>query len=966
MEETGERMIPEYHNQRTFYVEHMARYFFACQFVKDKTVLDIACGSGYGTKLLADAGAQTVIGVDNACEAVDYAKKWYNADTIQFILGDALQIPIADHSIDVIVSFETIEHVTAPETFLQECKRVLTPDGLLIASTPNKGTYPSGNQFHVKEFTFREYNDLLKPYFRNTKIVFQNNWFASALLESAPAMNARVAKEQDNMFIANIDPSTAHASLYLVNISCDGPLPSEMRLGSILSVDHEGQGLQKRFETASVALQNRDALVREMYNSESWKIGHRIITTLKRIKSMFWKEHSSVRGKATHGMGDHTSDQQGAYREFLVEQWNGGAMVFPASSNTPDVSIIMPAYNNAQYTMNCLQSIIKYTNSVSYEVIVVNDCSEDKTAVLLRNVKNLKILSNKSNLGFVESCNAGARVSRGKYLFFLNNDTIVTQHWLEPLLGVIEGSDTVGAVGSKLVYPSGMLQEAGGIIWSDATGLNYGRNDNPDKPEYNFVREVDYCSGAALLVKKDLFEKIGGFDEQFTPGYYEDTDLCFSIRKIGYTVIYQPTSTIIHFEGMANGTDVRYGKKRYQEIHRGKFYTKWKDVLVKEQYAPGNADVLWLARTRNEKNGKHILIIDRYVPEFDVDAGSLRMFHTMKLLKEIGHTVTFIGDDLGSPKPYTGVVQQCGVEVISAPFIQSVEEYLATNGTVFDIVLLSRSHIAREHIAAVERYCHKAKIVFNMEDLEYLREMRRAAIENDDTLVEQAQQLKKAELAVAQKCDIVFVISAVEKEYLLKERPHLNVEVVPSIHEPRPTQRPFSERQGIMFLGGFDHLPNVDAVQYFVKTILPLVRNVIPDSMFFIIGSHPTKAIQKFDSRENIVTGWVEDLTPYFDQCRVLVAPLRYGAGVKGKILESMAHGLPIVTTSIGAEGIALEDGHNAMIADAPEEFAAKIVTLYTDEQVWSTCSRNGLQSINDRHSYTVVRARLNEVLRSI
>ena len=200
------------------------------------------------------------------------------------------------------------------------------------------------------------------------------------------------------------------------------------------------------------------------------------------------------------------------------------------------ISIVIPAYNEEKRLEDTLKKIISFMENQDYEIIVVDDCSTDETHRMLEDMKNIKIVRNEKNLGFVESCNIGAKASTGKYLFFLNNDAIVTQNWLEPLIETIE-REKVGAVGAKLVYPDGKLQEAGGIIWNDASGWNYGRYDDPDKPEYNFVREVDYCSGAALFVRRDLFENLDGFDRRFKPGYYEDVDLCFSIRKLGYKVL---------------------------------------------------------------------------------------------------------------------------------------------------------------------------------------------------------------------------------------------------------------------------------------------------------------------------------------------------------------------------------------------------------------------------------------------
>ncbi len=637
-------------------------------------------------------------------------------------------------------------------------------------------------------------------------------------------------------------------------------------------------------------------------------------------------------------------------------------LVFPVPSQKPEVSIVIPAYNSWKYTLNCLKSICENTDG-NYEVVVIDDASTDATAEVLSKVKNLHLVTNKQNAGFIESCNRGAKASKGNHILFLNNDTMVTKDWLPPLLKVIKRED-VGAVGSKLVYPGGTLQEAGGIIWNDGSGWNYGRGDDPDKPEYNYVREVDYCSGASLTVKRELFEKIGGFDERFKPGYYEDADLCFAIRNLGYRVTYQPMSVIAHFEGVSCGTDTSSGIKKYQEINRPKFVGKWSPVLQKHHYPPA-AENAFLARDRVP--GKRILVIDNYVPTYDKDAGSFDMFSMLKILVELGNKVTFIGDNLLRLEPYTEELQQKGIEVIYAPYVVSVEDYIKKCGRLFDVVILSRAYIAMKYLDRVKRDCIRAKVVYDTVDLNFLRESRRASIENNEKLLKQAEEWKTTELHLARNSDITFVVSPVEKGILLKEDPSLNVEVIiRSVHSVKSPQKQFSERKDILFIGGFAHLPNVDAVVYFVKEIFPLIKQRMPDVRFYIVGSNPPKEVLALQSDAVVVTGYIKDLAPYFENCKVFVAPLRYGAGVKGKILLSMSYGVPVVTTSVGSEGIRLVDEQNVLVADDPQEFVQRVILLYNEEELWSKLSRNSLEHIRRCFSYEMAKEQFNNLIKNL
>lgn len=250
---------------------------------------------------------------------------------------------------------------------------------------------------------------------------------------------------------------------------------------------------------------------------------------------------------------------------------------------SPTASIIVAVFNNIEYTKRCLEAIIENTPEELYEVVIVDNASTDGTKDFLNLlVGDVKVIANETNLGFTEACNQGAQAAIGKYLVFLNNDTQPQSGWLENMIALAERDPTVGAVGAKLVYPDGTLQEAGGIIFSDGNGWNYGRGMRPSDPRFNFVREVDYCSGAALLVRSDLWKSVGGFDLRYAPAYYEDTDLCFAIRRAGYRVLYQPAAVVIHYEGATAGTNLSVGTKKYQAINRTKFVGKWSEELAKQ------------------------------------------------------------------------------------------------------------------------------------------------------------------------------------------------------------------------------------------------------------------------------------------------------------------------------------------------------------------------------------------------
>lgn len=277
----------------------------------------------------------------------------------------------------------------------------------------------------------------------------------------------------------------------------------------------------------------------------------------------------------------------------LEAEWKEGVV---GEGALPGASIVIPVYNKVEYTEKCLaQLFATLPHNFRGEIIVVDDASSDATPEALarwaRKDDRITVLRNERNQGFIHSCNRGAEAARGEVLVFLNNDTLPQPGWLPPLLRVFRERPDAGAVGGKLLYPDGTLQEAGGIIFSDASGCNFGRKDkSPHSPLYSFLREVDYCSGALLATPRALFLSLGGFDTRYAPAYYEDTDYCFSLREAGRKVYYQPESVIIHFEGVSSGTDIRNGVKSHQATNRGKFMEKWRHVLERHPAPPSRYD----------------------------------------------------------------------------------------------------------------------------------------------------------------------------------------------------------------------------------------------------------------------------------------------------------------------------------------------------------------------------------------
>ena len=601
-----------------------------------------------------------------------------------------------------------------------------------------------------------------------------------------------------------------------------------------------------------------------------------------------------------------------------------------------ETSIVIPVFNKADFTFQCLRSLVNELDFSRTEVIVVNNASTDSTNDLLTRFTHLiRVINNVENKGFVEASNQGAAIARGKYLLFLNNDTIVLPHWLDELVETLDKDASIGAAGSMFLYPDGHIQEAGAIVWRDGHAHHYGWGNFPDDRRFNFARDVDYCSAASLLIRKDLFDQLGGFDELFAPAYYEDIDLCFGVRSLGKRVVYQPASRIIHFEGATAGRDVRVGAKQFQELNREKFLNKWRAVLEGDHFDRNLKNV---RRAANRKRGPSIVIFDDRVPTPDKDAGSARMFQILKSLTRTGPTV-FVS--LKPLSEYERLLWKEGVETANA-----VDSVRLLKERQFQVAIVSRPEIAEALVPWIRRAGRNIKIIFDMVDAYFVRLHREALVSGDEGLELEARRFEKLELRLAATSDHVWCNSSEDKQSMLERLPRKSITVVPTIHSLHDRGANFDARSGLLFVGNFNHRPNTDAVHYFMREIRPLIIQQLPAINLYVVGANAPPDILAYESESVHILGYVPDIDPLFQESRVCIAPIRFGAGVKGKIGEALSYGLPVVTTSIGAEGFGLTSGEDVLISDEAEQFANDVIRVYQNETLWKRLADNGYRRV--------------------
>jgi GT2 family glycosyltransferase len=652
-----------------------------------------------------------------------------------------------------------------------------------------------------------------------------------------------------------------------------------------------------------------------------------------------------------------------ALRPLFARQTIG----FPVPDQ-PDVSVILVMFNQVDLTLNTLDSL-RRCHPGPIELILVDSGSSDESRHIERYVTGAKIVRFSHNAGYIESCNAALAHVTAPVTVFMNNDILLERGAVTAAIARLNAVPANGAVGGKIIRTNGKLQEAGCIIWRDGSTTGYLRDADPNLPEANFVREVDFCSGVFLAVRSDLVKQVGGFDPQYKPAYFEETDLCIRLYEAGYKVIYDPSIMITHQEYSSGDSAIA----TVMMTRNHPVFRKKNLEFLRTKY-PRNPDLVVQARSPRT-TGYKILFIEDRIPLRHLGSGFTRSNDIILTMAALGHHVTVFP----IYQPVENVLQiyrefPDTVEIIHDREMKDLAAFIEERSGYFDILWISRTHNAERLMnILMDMSLHLPinRIVLDTEAVVAARNLARDAAEGRQAESALDAAVQK-ELASAYFCQKIVAVNEADA-VLIRDSGLTDVSVLGHVRDVVPTARPFIERRGLLFVGAIhdQDSPNLDGLEWFVAHVLPLLDAQLPEDVLFTIAGYvnrridlsPLARVRRVDLR-----GAADDLAPLYDSHRLFVAPTRFAGGIPFKLHEAASFGLPIVASELLCGQVGWHDGQELLSGDVknPEQFAAQILRLYEDEPLWHSLRDNALARLAAENSPAFFREALSGILADV
>ena len=713
---------------------------------------------------------------------------------------------------------------------------------------------------------------------------------------------------------------------------------------------HIGQWFAKQIARLSTVRRSlRKGNTEDQYRVARFIVARLPITDTTRRNVLSWisnrlldRKRSSARAQIERAQSEWNAKGRRRLGQLLNRRED---LVVP-ESDAPLVSFILVTRNKAHLSVLSLESVIRFAPT-PYELIVVDNGSTDSTLLMLDRFKGGTVLRNSSNVGFGPACMQGAAVAKGQFLCFLNNDALLSPGAIESVMKNFD-REGVGAVGAKILLSNGRLQEAGSIIWSDGSALGYGRGDDPELPEYNFRRPVDYCSGVFLVTPRELFHRYGGFSEEFAPAYYEDSDYCMTLWQNGLSVLYEPLAQIPHYESASSGNNDN--AIPMMAAHQLKFASKWASQL-KSHYAPKPENIC-AARIAVKSGALRIVYIDDRIPKRALGAGFPRSNDIVTTLARMGHHVTCststfpVTEDGHKDLPFE-------LEILDgfSHRAKLVQEYLPCA----DMVWISRPHnlklLLQDYPGALAS--RKFVLVYDAEAIFSQRTQDRESLLGDtsDPVSDLEPQSLNEELSLARVADAVVVVSEADRKIMQGAGIH-SVYVVGHSISINPTASSFEQRDAFLFVGsvhGSDN-PNADSIRDFCRNHWPEIYRKTQSK--FIVAGYGTELLRNEIVDPTVqILGKQDDLRPLYERARVFVVPTRYAAGIPFKAHEAAGHGVPMAVSPLIAGQLGWQNNVDYLAATDTDPLSECCVRLYSDEELWKRVRTNSLSRVESELS---------------
>lgn len=627
------------------------------------------------------------------------------------------------------------------------------------------------------------------------------------------------------------------------------------------------------------------------------------------------------------------------------------------------VTFILVSYGGRDLVVDCLAKLAEHVRA-PYEVVITDSASPDGTGQWLEdNLTGVTVLRMAQNLGFGAGCNLGVRHASTEFVCFLNADVEVTQGWLEPLVAFLDSRPEAAAVAPVMLNSDGTVQEAGSVIGGDGWCRAY-----TDDEQALYPRRVDYVSAACLLMRRSAFNAVGGFSTEYEIAYFEDVDLALALAAKGMQTWIEPTSRVFHAR---HGSSSSERANELMRLNHGTFRRRWPDVLASRAPVVGIDEhpyrMSWL---RDHDAPFRVLLIDDRVPQADRGRGDPRTMAVVDAWRDVDPlaAVTFFAASTDRAAESAPSLQARGIEVVWG--IDDPARWSVERAGLYDVIVAFRPHNFARFGGQIAASQPQAVLVYDSEALFHRRpeqhfhtaddseQRRRFAIEAD--------RLRREEVEAFTWADVAVCVSEEEADWARRVAPDTSVHVA-----CYPTDLPDSvpghaERAGIVFFGGFDsqpRTPNEFAVLELVSDVFPTLCDRYPDLSLRVVGADPSPAVEALACDRIAVLGKVPDPRPVLGSALLHVVPMRYGAGVKIKFVDSMSAGLPFVTTPVGGEGLHLGATARHLIGSSPAEMIELCDRLLSDAALWTDVQQALLDICKEHFSADAFDAQMNRVI---